>query len=124
MSTLLTQAPAPADGITREDLAPVLDSHVGNQTFELALRRAVRDADLLRLLGQYIHFNSVFGSGVASLAGEIGARQDLFRDREEELESAADRSVEVAAPVFYAAVEEFGSGAARRSTHRAMAQST
>src|SRR5215210_4235725 len=124
MSTLLTHPARGAEGVTREDLAPVLDSHTGNQTFELALRRAAADAALLRLLGQYIHFNSVFGSGVASLAGEIGARQDLFRDRDEEVASAADRSVEVAAPVFYAAVDEFGSGASHRATHRSMAQAT
>jgi hypothetical protein len=124
MSTLLTHPARGAEQVTREDLAPVLDSHTGNRTFESALRRAARDSDLLRLLGQYIHFNSVFGSGVASLAGELGARQDLFRDREEGLASAADRSVEVAAPVFYAAVDEFGSGASRRATHRSMAQAT
>ncbi|HEX3559887.1 MAG TPA: hypothetical protein VHU19_11835 [Pyrinomonadaceae bacterium] len=124
MSTLIKECTAPAADLRREDLAPILDSHAGNRTFERALGHALRDEDLLRLLGQYIHFNSVFGSGVANLAGEIGARQDLFLDPEEALSAAADRSTEVAAHIFYAAVDEFGSGPHRRSTHRAMAQAT
>jgi hypothetical protein len=124
MSTLFKESAMHADAVRHEDIAPVLDAHDGNRTFERALRSTRRDEDLLRCLGQYIHFNSVFGSGVANLAGEIGARQDLFRDPEEVLSAAADRSVEVAAHIFYAAVDEFGSGPLRRSTHRTMAQAT
>ena len=39
---------------------------------------------------------------------EIGARLHLFRDPCEAIEMLADRSVEVAAKVFYAAIDEFG----------------
>jgi len=123
-NTLIKEDSVVAESVGREDVSPILETHDGGRAFERALRRAARDEELVRLLGQYIHFNSVFGSGVANLAGEIGARQDLFRDPEEAVSAVADRSVEVAAHIFYAAVDEFGSGASRRSTHRAMAQAT
>jgi len=79
----------------------------------------------VRALGRYIQFNSTFGGGVANLAGEIAVRQDLFRDREEPVQILADRSVEVAADIFFAAVDEFDDRATnQRDTHRTLAQAT
>lgn len=109
--------------IDRSDLEQVLALHSGNSIFKQALERIRTGADLLGTLSWYIYFNSIFGSGVANLAGEIGARQNLFRDPDESLEIASDRSVEVAARFFFAAIDEFG-GAAHRSTHRTLAQAT
>lgn len=109
--------------IDRSDLEQVLVSHAGNATFKQALERITTGADILRTLSCYIYFNSVFGSGVSNLAGEIGSRQHLFREPDEPMEIAADRSVEVAARIFFAAIDEFG-GAAHRSTHRTLAQAT
>src|ERR1044072_8696400 len=102
---LMKEDSATTESVGREDVSPILETHDGGRTFERALRRRARGGELGRLLGQYIHFNSVFGSGVANLAGEIGARQDLFRDPEEAVSAVADRSVEVAAHIFYAAVD-------------------
>src|SRR5206468_1877450 len=62
---------------------------------------------LLSVLGRYIQFNSAFGAGLANLAGEIAARQGLFRDAQEPLRIVADRSAEVASDFFFAAIDEF-----------------
>lgn len=109
----------------RSDLEPILTSHTGNLTFERHLARMTEAEEVLRVLSRYIYFNSFFGGGVASLAGEIGARQDIFRDPLEELDAAADRSMEVAAEIFYAAIDEFGNPLMlKQSTHRTLAQAT
>ena len=60
-----------------------------------------------RSLANYIAFNGIFGAGVASLAGSLGIRQDLFRDPEEPIASLADRSMDVAADILYACIDEF-----------------
>jgi hypothetical protein len=111
--------------IDRSDVQPILATYGGCVTFVQALKRIASNDDLLRLLNSYIFFNSVFGSGVANLAGEIGSRQDLFRDGDEPIAIAADRSVEVAADIFFAAIDEFGDrGVSGRGTHRSLAQAT
>jgi hypothetical protein len=111
--------------IDKSDLEPLLAAQLGNRRFQETLDKIESPSDLLCSLGRYIHFNSVFGSGVASLAGEIGSRQDLFREPNEDVEIIADRSVEVAANIFFAAIDEFGDrGRIHRSTHRTLAQST
>ena len=80
---------------------------------------------LLSVLGRYIQFNSAFGPGLANLAGEIAARQGLFRDADEPVRILADRAAEVGADFFYAAVDEFDDRATPwRDTHRTLAQAT
>jgi hypothetical protein len=80
---------------------------------------------LLSVLGRYIQFNSAFGAGVANLAGEIAARQGLFRDAAEPVTVLADRAAEVGSDFFYAAVDEFDDRATSwRDTHRTLAQAT
>ena len=111
--------------ITREDLAPVLDTHHGNDALRAAFEGAAAPAHLLSVLGRYVQFNSAFGPGLANLAGEIAARQGLFRDADEPVRILADRAAEVAADFFYAAVDEFDDRAtAWRDTHRTLAQAT
>jgi hypothetical protein len=107
------------------DLQPILDAHAGTRTFKKDLAGIGDRAELVLALAHYIQFNSVFGSGVANLAGEIASRQDLFRDTDEEVDLVADRSVEVAAQVFFAAIDEFGGHAkGQRGNHRGLAQAT
>ncbi len=101
------------------EVKAVLEGNAGNGFFKTALNRVSGPLDLLRILANYIHFNAIFGSGVASLAGAIGVRQDLFQNQSASMKSLADCSVEIAARIFYAAIEEFGS-----PTHRAMAKAT
>ncbi len=97
----------------------------GSTIFAHVLDNIATPTDLLRVLGRYIHFNSVFGSGVACLAGAVGARTDLFRDPSESITLANDRSVEVASEIFYAAIDEFGDhSSGKRCTHRSLAQAT
>ena len=113
------------DPISRSDIDSLLNSHTGNRKFFETLNKITDSDGLMRLLGQYIHFNSVFAGGAANLAGEIGVRQDLFRDLTEDLEVIADRSIEVAAAIFFAAIDEFGyRGTFHQRTHRSLAQAT
>ena len=77
------------------------------------------------MLGRYIQFNSAFGAGLANLAGEIAARQGLFRDAQEPLRIVADRAAEVASDFFFAAIDEFDDRATPwRDTHRTLGQAT
>jgi hypothetical protein len=111
--------------VKSEDIDLLLHRHAGNCIFADSLARIADNEELSCALGRYVHFNSVFGGGVANLAGEVAARQDLFRDPDETVDVLADRSVEVAAEIFFAAVDEFGAGAnVRRATHRTLAQAT
>ena len=114
-----------AERITRENLEPIIAAHTGNRVFAQSFAQTSDGADLLRVLGRYIHFNSTFGGGVANLAGEIAVRQNLFRDPAEEVMLLADRSVEVASDIFFAAVDEFDDrSTSYRDTHRTLAQAT
>jgi hypothetical protein len=115
----------PAASIARSDLEHVLASHRGNERLRSAVESATQPARLLSVLGRYIQFNSAFGAGVANLAGEIAARQGLFRDPQEPVTILADRAAEVGADFFYAAVDEFDDRATPwRDTHRTLAQAT
>jgi hypothetical protein len=106
------------------DVQAIVGKHRGNRIFEAALENLSVN-HLVRAVSRYIHFNSIFGSGVANLAGEIGARPDLFRDPNEQIEELSDRSVSVAAAVFSAAIDEFGDSALpNRGNHRTLAQAT
>jgi hypothetical protein len=111
--------------ITREDLQPVLAAHSGAEALRAAVAGAGAPPHLLSVFARYIQFNSAFGPGLANLAGEIAARQGLFRDPEEPVTILADRAAEVAADFFYAAVDEFDDRATPwRDTHRTLAQAT
>jgi len=111
--------------VTRDDLQTILSAHRGNELLRSALESTRDAAHLLSVLGRYIQFNSAFGAGLANLAGEIAARQGLFRDAAEPVAILADRAAEVGADFFYAAVDEFDDRAtAWRDTHRTLAQAT
>ena len=115
----------PETRITRADLEPVLRAHHGNQDLERSFAEARDARQLLSVLGRYIQFNSAFGAGLANLAGEIAARQGLFRDAQEPLKIVADRAAEVASDFFFAAVDEFDDRATPwRDTHRTLGQAT
>lgn len=105
--------------IEKGHLEGIATNYIGNRLFAAALEE-LTDYDLLFGLAQYIQFNSVFGAGVSNLAGEIARRQDLFRDPDERSEIIAEQSVEVAAKIFFAAIDEFG----HRKTHRTIAKET
>lgn len=113
------------ENIDGSDIEAAFVTSVGNNTFVDALEKVVSGDDILCLLGRYINFNAIFASSVATLAGGIAGRQDIFRDADEVIEDLADRCVEVAMDIFFAAIDEFG-GCARnhRKTHRSMAQAT
>src|SRR3990172_8950385 len=95
-------------GIGREELAPALAAHRGNEALRAALEAATEPRRLLTVLGRYVQFNSAFGPGVANLAGEIAARQGLFRDPDEPVRILADRAAEGRARCFFAAPGEGG----------------
>jgi hypothetical protein len=111
--------------VARKDLDPVLTQHRGKEALRAALAGAREPGALISILARYIQFNSAFGAGLANLAGEIAARQGLFRDREEPLLLAADRAAEVASDFFYGAIDEFDDRSTPwRDTHRTLAQAT
>lgn len=114
-----------AERIEKSDLNSVISSHLGNKLFKEALEKAADKRDLLRIVGRYIHFNSVFGGGVANLAGEIAVRREMFKDTYEDISAIQDRSDIIAASIFFAAIDEFGDHSTpNRFTHRALAQAT
>jgi hypothetical protein len=115
----------PGPRVLRDDLAAVLSSHRGGETLRSAVERAADPPSLLSVVARYVQFNSAFGAGVANLAGEIAARQGLFRDAEEPVLILSDRAAEVAADFFHAAIDEFDDRATPwRDTHRTLAQAT
>lgn len=102
------------------DIEPMLKSHEGSKIFAEALSQ-IRDGEsLLKVLAQFIEFNSVFGTGVANLAAELAYHREFFLDPKDEIRATAARSCDVAAPIYFAAIDEFG----RNKSHRAMAQDT
>jgi len=111
--------------IGREDLDPILAAHRGNEALRAAFESAAEPGRFLSVLGRYVQFNSAFGPGLANLAGEIAARQGLFRDPDEPVRILADRAAEVGSDFFYAAIDEFDDRATHwRDTHRTLAQAT
>jgi hypothetical protein len=111
--------------LTRQDLEPVLAAHRGTEALWQAVEGASSPGALLSVVGRYVQFNSAFGPGLANLAGEIAARQGLFRDPAEPLRLVADRAAEVASDFFYAAIDEFDDRLTPwRDTHRTLAQAT
>lgn len=107
--------------LNKQDFERVINEHEGNKIFAAALRMAGRaNVTLIHFLTQYVQFNSIFGAGVANLAGEIARRQDVFRDPNDPIYIIGDRSCNVAATIFFAAIDEFG----RKKNHRSMAQDT
>ncbi|PYQ21641.1 MAG: hypothetical protein DMF79_07675 [Acidobacteria bacterium] len=115
----------PRPRIAREDLEPVLAAHHGNEALRAAFEGAGEAGRFLSVLARYVQFNSAFGPGLANLAGEIAARQGLFRDPDEPVKILADRAAEVGSDFFYAAIDEFDDRATHwRDTHRTLAQAT
>jgi hypothetical protein len=111
--------------IERRDFEPIMARHDWNKVLAAVLNGITSNEELLRFLARYIQFNSPFGGGVANLAGEIAVKQDLFRDPDEPLAITADRSVEVASKIFFAAIDEFDDRATiHLDTHRTLAQAT
>ena len=115
----------PRPRIAREDLQSVLAAHHGNEALRAAFEGAQEPGHFLSVLARYVQFNSAFGPGLANLAGEIAARQGLFRDPDEPVKILADRAAEVGSDFFYAAIDEFDDRATHwRDTHRTLAQAT
>ena len=112
--------------IQEKDLIPILNRCTGDDLWKRVLEETIDDnKKFLSILGNYVQFNSPFGAGVANLAGKMAVRQDLFRDPDEPVEIAADRSVEVASKIFSAAIDEFGDrGVPDRASHRTLALRT
>jgi len=113
------------EDLQRVEFESLVARHDGCATFARVLDGLRGRDQLLRMLSRYVEFNSVFGGGVARLSGEIAARQGLFKAEDDDVELLMDRSVEVAAGIFVAAVDEFdGFARGPRATHRALAQAT
>lgn len=110
--------------VGRQDLEPTLAGQRGNEALRAAFLGTIAEPKaLLNVLCRYIQFNAAFGPGLANLAGEIAARQGLFRDKDEPVLLISDRAAEVASDFFHAAVDEYDDRATPwRDTHRTLAQ--
>ncbi|WP_159397670.1 hypothetical protein [Sorangium cellulosum] len=106
--------------IERREIADALARNVSLDALRQHLEGAAAGEDLLRVVARFVHYASVFGGSQASLAGELSVRQDLFRLPGEPA-AVADNGVEVAASIFFGAIDEFGDREMRR-THRALGQ--
>lgn len=94
------------------------DSHLSD-----VLKRVGDEALLIRFLHRYTTFNGNFAGCVASLAGAFHVKQDVFRDRSENITNCSDRSAEIASHIFFAAEDEYADRRTkRRVTHRQLAQ--
>lgn len=102
------------------DLDPIVGLQQGVSIFDRSLKLAKDGPILVKLLAQFIEFNSVFAGEVANLAGAAAKRKTTFKDVSEKIEQISDKSWEVAAPIFFAALDEFVIG----KTHRSMAADT
>jgi hypothetical protein len=81
----------------------------------------VRTGDeLFRFLSRFVQYSSPSGWSQAVLAGSMALRADLFREAGE-VPAFSDRSVDVAAGVFYGAIDEFGDRDVSGVPHRRMA---
>jgi hypothetical protein len=109
--------------LSRKDIEETIAAHFCMRVFAEHLR-AADDAGLLRILSRFIYYASIFGACQAQLAGELAARQGLFRDPS--LPGAFDDcSVEVACGVFFGAIDEFGDReVSGHITHRVLGQAT
>lgn len=107
-----------------EDLSQVPRISEGRESLRLALERSTTKHDVLHLLTQYVHFNAPFGAGVARLASDLAARPELFGDPSCDADDVlSDRSYDVAALVFAAAIEEFCGEIPRHpESHRELAK--
>jgi hypothetical protein len=96
--------------ITKADLEPTLFKHQGNMWLQKCLQKIhVNNVEpVVGFMIGYVGFNSAFGPGVANLAAELANRHDLFVDMNEPNKMCRDRSMEIGAAVFAAAIDEFG----------------
>lgn len=107
--------------IRTETISSIVQQHSGTPLFGEALSAADSPAKLLRILALYAEFNFDFGPSIAALAAQIAGQRSSFVDRNAPV--FQDRSYEVAAGIFNAAVDEFGGRSKKRpTTHRNMVQ--
>lgn len=109
--------------ITRDELREIYDYTDANDRVRSVVREAfVSLPGAIRFVARYAAWNSVFGSGVASLASKIGRSRQLFTE-EGFPRPLSDRSVLVASWFFDAARDEFDDRDTEyRDTHRCLAQ--
>lgn len=91
--------------------------------FKTAVNNAGNAKALVKFLARYVAFNSVFGAGVSNLTGAIASRGELFIEKNV-APTVASRSSEVASPIFFAAIDEFGGNGGKQKTHAQLAQET
>ncbi len=108
--------------IEKQDVQKVLSGYRGSSYFQETLEQSTAQ-DIAPTVMKYVYFNRLFGAGVAHLASQLALQTSLFKDPNETSELWNDRSMEVAACVFAAAIDEFGDrGLPSHPTHRTMAQ--
>lgn len=124
MNTRQTMTAIAAESVSNDEINQRIAEYYSAATFTDMLQASADSDELMLLVGRYIHYCSVFGASQANLAGAIGVRQELFRDPNE-AGAMADVCAEVAAGVFFGAIDEFyDRDIPGHMTHRALAQAT
>lgn len=93
--------------ITLEDLQGFLNVDNINQVMKSTCREAIASPELMHLFMQrFVRYSAAYSHSVPVLCGTIGKSQQ-FLDPTAAIQGNADRSMDVAAKVFSAAIEEF-----------------
>lgn len=92
-----------------------------DQTVASTIRLATQNPNSLYLFFQrYTHFNGYASAVISRLASSIGISRYLFANSEELVTEEADRGMDIAAKVMFAAADEGAYGV----SHRSLAQAT
>ena len=114
----------PASLSRRDVVLAVEDQYSSREMREVLEGIAASGEKMLLFMGRFFQYASAFGVGQTALAGQVAARNDLFRCPGE-VGVFADSSVTVAEGIFSGAIDEFGDREiAGGHSHRVLALAT
>jgi hypothetical protein len=123
---MVTIASGPAAAsLNRNDVIRTVEDQYSSREMRDVLESIAADGEkILLFMGRFFQYASAFGVGQTALAGQVAARNDLFKCPGE-VGVFADASVTVAAGIFAGAIDEFGDReVAGAHSHRALALAT
>lgn len=104
--------------INQSSLTERFNNNTGSQLFFKELESSNSQEKLVHTLAQYIDFNECFAPSVLNLASRVAASTE-FHESDFFPPIASDRGAEIAAHIFFAAIDEYS-----RVPHRTLAQHT
>jgi hypothetical protein len=104
--------------INSSELSARFNNNPGSQFFSKELEASDSKEKFVHIFAQYIDFNECFAPAVLNLASRVAASKE-FHDFNFFPPIASDRGAEIAAHIFFAAIDEYS-----RIPHRTLAQHT